>query len=360
MGILRFVILLGLMMSAKSFAMSFDCKTASTFAETQICKDGYLVAMDSSMASAYKHALEATGELGALRESQVQWLDARNQCANANCLGEALRLRILALQKFERDDFVRKQDAAKEQGMAQQRAEDAAQAQRAEQYHAAQKAADEQAARQRSNSTMSSSVNRATQQPINPVGATASDGDFIGDIITYAWKFIVLIAIFCTIWSIFRHHREQTTIYFDYSDAALNNALPGAGLIVGLIGKWLGMPDWVYQVSLFTGIVLAACLAVYAAMRINRGALNVFLSLVARLTFITVFYAVIIFLVLSFFVRTKRDYENQVQADARNRREKKETRVLLAATTVGYTFLTAWLCRYSGFTPLAECLEYDR
>lgn len=132
------------------------------------------------------------------------------------------------------------------------------------------------------------------------------------------------MGLFCIIWSISRHHRGQPTVYYDYSDAALNNAFPGLGLLAGLTCKWLGMPDWAYQVCLFASILLAACLAVYAAVRINRGALNVFLSLAACLTFITFFYAVIIFLVLSFFVRTKRDYESKVQADARNRRKRKK------------------------------------
>ncbi len=105
--------------------------------------------------------------------------------------------------------------------------------------------------------------------------------------------------------------------------------------------------------------MLALIFAVFASVRTNQGALSITLSMVAKITLVSVFYAVIAMLVASLFVNTKYKGESQARANSRNRREKKETMAKIVALASAYTVLTAWLCRRPEFTSLSECLEFD-
>ncbi|MBN0189630.1 hypothetical protein JTL49_35575, partial [Pseudomonas aeruginosa] len=86
---------------------------------------------------------------------------------------------------------------------------------------------------------------------------------------------------------------------------------------------------------------------------------SISLSLIAKMTLVSVFYAVIGVLVASLFLSTKYKGESQARANARNRREKKETMAMISVLTTAYTFLSAWLCRRQEFISVSECLAFD-
>ncbi|WP_218575116.1 hypothetical protein, partial [Pseudomonas sp. ANT_H4] len=99
---------------------------------------------------------------------------------------------------------------------------------------------------------------------------------------------------------------------------------------------------------------------VFATFRTNQGALSITLVIVAKLTLITVFYALIGMLIASLFSNSaRRKGESQARAAARNSREKKQTMALITGLSVAYTAFTAWVCRRPEFTSLSECLEFD-
>jgi hypothetical protein len=106
--------------------------------------------------------------------------------------------------------------------------------------------------------------------------------------------------------AIWRHHTEAATIYTDYTDAAITNALPAIGAVAALILRWLEMPGLVSGIALGTGIILAIAYAVFATFRTNQGALSITLVIVAKLTLITVFYALIGMLIASLFSNSAR------------------------------------------------------
>lgn len=123
--------------------------------------------------------------------------------------------------------------------------------------------------------------------------------------------------------------------------------------------KWLELPQQIAIVVGLTGFMLALFFAVFSSVRTNRGALSITLSMVAKITLVSIFYAVIAMLVASLFLNTKYKGESQARANARNRREKKETMAKIVAITSAYTALTVWLCRRPEFTSISECLEFD-
>ncbi|MEL3893205.1 hypothetical protein RBH03_31160 (plasmid) [Pseudomonas aeruginosa] len=174
-----------------------------------------------------------------------------------------------------------------------------------------------------------------------------------------AWKYMLLAGALLTAWAMWRHHQGQATIYNDYTDAAITNLLPAAGVVLAFLMNWLELPRQLAMVAGLTGFMLALMFAVYASVRTNQGWLSISLSLIAKMTLVSVFYAVLGALVASLFVSTKYKGESQARANARNRREKKETMAMIAALTTAYTFLSAWLCRRQEFIPVSECLAFD-
>ncbi|MNJ47987.1 hypothetical protein D3C77_431660 [compost metagenome] len=116
----------------------------------------------------------------------------------------------------------------------------------------------------------------------------------------------------------------------------------------------------VSTISVIAGFVLSISYAVYSTVKNNRGALSIFLTIMAKLTLISVFYAVIGLLIASLFSSTRRKGESQARADSRNRRERKATMAMIAALSAAYSALTVWICRNPKFTSVGECLEFNR
>ena len=57
-----------------------------------------------------------------------------------------------------------------------------------------------------------------------------------------AWKYMLLAGALLTAWAMWRHHQGQTTIYNDYTDAAITNLLPAAGVVLAFLMNWLELP----------------------------------------------------------------------------------------------------------------------
>lgn len=370
------------LVTSSSMAASFDCSKAVNFAETSICKDGYLSGVDSILGRAYKKALAETEHPDDLRQSQREWLSVRDQCNTQKCLDQTMGARVTFLENYSRIEkskaFAAQEQLRKDEYESQRQAEELASSQRDEQYRIAQ----EQSRQARQQSAQQNQVAQATSQSLQPAPSSQSAAYVVSAqqvrpaqpvaekpaVLRLwqafwagpAWKYTLLIGSLITCLAIWRHHTETATIYTDYTDAAITNVLPAIGAVSALILRWLEMPGLVSGIALGTGIILAIGYAVFATFRTNQGALSITLVIVAKLTLITVFYAVIGMLIASLFSNSaRRKGESQARAAARNSREKKQTMALITGLSVAYTAFTAWVCRRPQFTSLSECLEFD-
>lgn len=132
-----------------------------------------------------------------------------------------------------------------------------------------------------------------------------------------AWKYLLLAGALLTAWAMWRHHQGQTTIYNDYTDAAITAA--GCRRGTGLLDELARAASSIAMVAGLTGFMFALMFAVYASVRTNQGWMSISLSLIAKMTLVSVFYAVIGVLVASLFLSTKYKGESQARANARNR-----------------------------------------
>lgn len=360
-------------------AASFDCTKATNFAEVSICKDGYLSTVDSSLASAYKKALANTEDPERLRQLQREWIIERNQCATQKCLDTTLGARVSFLNNYVNAEknaaYNAEQKVRQEQRQAERRAEEIATAERTRQYNLAQEQARQQRQQQEQRQPQAQLApatpvpSTATYTSVRP--QTAATSNVAAEQSTTqkmwkaywegpAWKYTLVFAFMISCWTIWRHHTEAATIYNDYTDAAITNLLPAAGVVAALVLRWLELPRIVQGVAFSTGLILGIIYAIYATFRANRGALNIILVLLTKLTIISVFYAVIGMLIASLFSNSgRRKGESQARTAARHRREQKAIMALIATLSTAYTALTVWLCRNPEFTSISKCLEFD-
>lgn len=80
-----------------TWAPSFDCTKASTFAEKAVCTDTLLGKLDGALSQNYKYMLASDIGDGArkdLKATQKKWLDERNKCTENQCLANTYRKRM--------------------------------------------------------------------------------------------------------------------------------------------------------------------------------------------------------------------------------------------------------------------------
>jgi len=346
---------LGLIAGSVS-AASFDCSKASGFAETEICRDGYLSGVDVVLDRIYKRAVAASSNPEGLRQSQRQWLQTRNQCQDQKCLDKALGSRIQELERIASDERAMAMQAREEREAAQRRAADAERERQAAALANQQRQSAQMEQRTPSQASTLPAVRPSAtkaKQESNPVATWFINGP--------GWKYTLVLGLLLSIWAVVRHHRGTATIYSDYTDALITNVLPALGIVTAAVCKWLEMPGVVSVFSVIAGFVLAITYAIYATVKNNRGGLSIFLTLMAKLTLITVFYVVIGMLIASLFNGgARRKGESQARFESRMRRQGKATMALITALSAAYTALTAWVCRNPKFTPVGECLEFNR
>lgn len=346
--------------SGSSMAASFDCSKATGFAETQICKDGYLSGVDSILSRSYKKTLDSASDPDALRQSQREWLIVRDACTTQKCLDTTLGARVKFLENYVRDESRNAFTEEQQRLSAKRQAEQAQRDQEAEHSRTTQERERQQILVEPARQTQTASSTPPSYAPEALTTVTKQGKSFWKKLTEGpAWKYVCLIGFFLSCWAVWRHHKGTTTIYNNYTDAAISNGIPLAGFIIAGVCRWLELPGEMIWVAAGTGLILAGAYASYASVRVNQGGLSITLSIITKLLFIGVFYAVIGMLVASLFVGTKFKGESQARANARNRREKKQTLAQIAALSAGYTALTIWLCRRPEFTSISECLDFE-
>jgi uncharacterized protein len=370
----RFLLLLLLSISTPLFAVSFDCSKASNYAEKEICRDGYLSGVDSILASEYRKAMAATSDQAALQASQREWLSLRNQCTVQKCLDTTLSARIKVLQQYVQRE---KEQASIAESNRQQAQREAVEAERLRQQQATQaqtqmqtlpgaSAAPVPTASSVTSTQPAPAMQRSAQAQVAPRAVAqpsavrnASDPSlwtrfWEGP----AWKYALIILGVVTASAMVLHRRETLTVYIDYTDAAVANILPIASYLVFLLLTWLEVPAGIPYAVLVAGVVAAVAFSAWTSIQANDSLWKAMVSLVAKVILVVLFYICVAFLLLS-MLSTKYKDETRAQAAARNRRAHREARAALAGLTVGYTFLTHWLCRYGEFSSLSECLGIE-
>lgn len=102
---MRILLLFGALLLAAtspSAAASFDCKKPNTPAETLICAEATISALDDEMARLYFAALKAASPAAAaaFRADQIAWLTKREACRrDAQCLLSEYRARIEQIRR---------------------------------------------------------------------------------------------------------------------------------------------------------------------------------------------------------------------------------------------------------------------
>ncbi|MHC2147226.1 hypothetical protein [Pseudomonas sp. 210_17 TE3656] len=350
-----------LLLASNTLAASFDCSQAQNFAEKEICRDGYLSSLDSSLANRYKRLLSSTEDKEALINSQRNWIALRNQCTTQKCLDQSLSGRIKALDDFKQEEVKNRLALEQKTRSEKSRAEEAERARAMEERRIAQEQARQEQLRLTTQTapTYTPSSNTSTYRPTTEIAQPTSK-TLSQEIFSIAWKFALIIIIIFSCWAIVKHHRGQVTIYNDYTDAAITNLIPLSFLVLGLLLVWLGLPHQAYQISVVIGLFSAIAFAMYSSFSTNEKLSDIFITLIAKLALITVFYVIMALLLASMFGGARRKGESLTQAEARQRRQGKEFRRTFALTSAGYTFLTAWLCRRGEFTSISECLEFRK
>ncbi|MBA6420921.1 hypothetical protein [Pseudomonas sp. 5Ae-yellow] len=171
------------------------------------------------------------------------------------------------------------------------------------------------------------------------------------------WKYGLVLLALLTGLAVLMHRNDSLTIYIDFTDAIVTNVLPMVGGAVGLLLWFLEFPSPVPMYAALLGVASAVGFATVSSVTSNGYSYRCLLSIVAKLTLAAAFFILIaVFLFAQMPTRFKD--ESRAQAEARNRRAVRESRLGIAATSVGYGALIAWVCRYKEFSKLSECLSF--
>jgi uncharacterized protein len=91
------VLLISLLTCGTTYAASFECKKAESAVETMICSDFKLNRLDDFLSHNYKIAINSEMPDGVkhdIKKSQMEWLDRRGNCSDAQCLKKMYAKRI--------------------------------------------------------------------------------------------------------------------------------------------------------------------------------------------------------------------------------------------------------------------------
>lgn len=352
------IVLLGfLSFSTAGFAASFDCTKATTFAEKEICRDGYLSSMDKILASEYKKAMNSADDKQALQISQRAWLEARDACTIQKCIDKSMSERIAVLTNYPRQ--LNRAAAVIAPPAATASAPRYLPSARADIREPEAASSDQLAQAPRLSSPSSRPVTKsnAYSKELSSQGPQAmkAQGKTSGFWDSPLWKYIAL-GLLCIVGaSMALHHQGQLSIYTNYTDAVITNALPLTAGAAYLVMTWLELPD-VLTIAMVVGVsIVWITFSAFSASVINNSAWKVLFALISKLILVSIFY-IVAFALIASLVSTKYKDETRAQAAARNRRGNRETVAYLAGFATGYSFMTKWLCRDGRFTSVAECL----
>src|SRR5690348_10352800 len=92
------VCFIGMLFSLPSFAASFDCATAKTYADKLVCKDPQLSAMDDKLDVYYRKVEATTPDKDAFKNNMIAaWLDRDARCHDRACVVQWYNNRIALL-----------------------------------------------------------------------------------------------------------------------------------------------------------------------------------------------------------------------------------------------------------------------
>lgn len=91
------LVLFSLIACSTSYAASFDCEKANSSVEKMICSDYKLSRLDDFLSGNYKVAMNSEmpdNIKSRIKKSQLNWLDKRNECTDAQCIKTMYSKRI--------------------------------------------------------------------------------------------------------------------------------------------------------------------------------------------------------------------------------------------------------------------------
>lgn len=96
-GIRKTVLLVSLLACSKTYAASFECTNAESAIEKMICSDYKLNRLDDFLSHNYKIAMNSEMPDGVkqdIKKAQIEWLNKRDDCGDAQCLDNIYAKRI--------------------------------------------------------------------------------------------------------------------------------------------------------------------------------------------------------------------------------------------------------------------------
>jgi uncharacterized protein len=115
----RSFVLTGVISPVGAQGASFDCAQAVTVVEQLICDNPELSQLDERYAALYNDALARNTSPQEFRETARAWIQHRNECTDAQCLGHAYKARIEALDAFLADSVANQTPAFQESDATQ-------------------------------------------------------------------------------------------------------------------------------------------------------------------------------------------------------------------------------------------------
>lgn len=354
-------------------AAGFDCSKASTVVEKAICGDPKLSSLDEELSVVYSKGLSSAVDRDAMKAEQRRWLtQVRNKCVDTLCLEEAYRVRFAEIGERVPVAVEPVQPTAQEPVATAPAETPPASAPVAEPAaEVRHEAAPVTVVLPEPLPSAPVSVpTPAYQAPVQQATApTAADSQIPGNagnvpaqaegLTSLQMKVIGAILLLNAIVAIFLHRKGSLTIYSDYTDATFTSVAPLVALGVYFGAAFFEAPE---NVSKAAGAVTLALMLIFvlkSTFQANRNVLVALVALVAKLTIIVVYYAGMAFLLFG-SGSARRKGERRDSFEARQRREARQNRAMMAALTAAFVFLTAWVCREDEFTSLGDYLSFRR
>lgn len=351
-------------------AAGFDCSKASTAVEKAICGDPKLSSLDEELSAIYSRAMSSAVDRDAMKAEQRRWLtQVRNKCVDAMCLEDAYRVRFAELGGFAAPPVAAEPihtPVAAEPPPAPVASEPAPVAAAVAEPEARQ----EVPAVQPVPSVVAAPPAYQAPAPTYQAPApTVTDPQFSGNagtvpaqtegLTSLQMKIIGAILLLNAIAAVVLHKKGSLTIYSDYTDATFTSVAPLLALGVYFGAAFFEAPE---QVSKAAGVVTLALMAIFvvkSTFQANRNVPLAIVALVAKLTIIVVYYAGMAFLIFG-SGSARRKGERRDSFEARQRREARQNKAMMAAFTAAFVFLTAWVCREDEFSSLGDYVSFRR
>ena len=341
-----------LFFTATAFAASFDCSKAGTPIEKAICSYPELSALDEQLASAYRAAATTSADQNQLKHEQRTWItQIRNACEDTNCLARAYQSRINDLSRSASDQTL----PANEQRVSDQ--PQVIQTESAPPQNTHTESAQQQQTSSPTGISQEAQLPVTTQQAMPEKQGATELADGItqeSGITSLQLKLLAFALLANAILTIYLHKTDKLIIYRDYTDAAFTGIAPLVSLIIYFILRFFEVsPDKSQLISI--GFFAILMFFVVKSTARNNNGLSVFfvMALLTKVTIVGLYYAIMAALIFGSGSARKKG-ESYAAYEARKRREAKANAAAMAATTGGFVALSAWVCKYSEFTPIEE------